>query len=150
MMSYMFEGEMGNEGDTPEISQVSPKIIWVNGCFDVVHAGHIEMIKFARSLGQELVVGLDTDERVQASKCPSRPLNNLYNRTKVMSAIRYVDKVVSFGTNEELIDAIRTSNVDTIVVGEEYKGRVIGSEVVKNIVYFPRMYDLSTTKIVSK
>ena len=66
-MNYMFDdnsGDMGNEGITPEISQVTPKTIWVNGCFDVIHAGHIEMLKYAYSLGQRLVVGLDTDERV--------------------------------------------------------------------------------------
>ena len=134
----------------PEISQVTPKTIWVNGCFDVIHAGHIEMLKYARSLGQRLVVGLDTDARVKESKGNSRPLNIYENRKRVMEAIRYVDEVVSFGTDEELINAIRNSNAYTIVVGEEYKGRVIGSEVVESITYFPRLYDLSTTKIVSK
>jgi rfaE bifunctional protein nucleotidyltransferase chain/domain len=160
MMSYMFEGEMGDKGLsldtqrkiglTPQISQVSPKTIWINGCFDVVHAGHIEMIKYAYSLGQRLVVGLDTDARVQEFKGISRPINTYENRKHVMEAIRYVDEVVPFGTDDELIAAIRNSNAHTIVVGEEYKGRVIGSEIVENITYFPRMYDLSTTKIVSK
>ena len=159
-MSYMFEGEMGDKGLsldtqrkiglTPGISQVSPKTIWINGCFDVLHAGHIEMIKYAHSLGQRLVVGLDTDARVQKSKGISRPLNTYENRKRVMEAIRYVDEVVPFGTDDELIAAIRNSNAHTIVVGEEYKGRVKGSEVVENITYFPRMYDLSTTKIISK
>ena len=156
MMSYMFEQDKEDKGDTPEISQVTEiyfptfKTIWINGCFDVLHAGHIEMIKYAYSLGQRLVVGLDTDARVQESKGISRPLNTYENRKRVMEAIRYVDEVVSFGTDDELIMAIRNSNAHTIVVGEEYKGRVIGSEIVENIAYFPRMYDLSTTKIVSK
>lgn len=150
MMSYMFEGENGNEGDTPEISQVSPKTIWVNGCFDVLHAGHIDMLKYARSLGQRLVVGLDTDERVRSSKGPTRPINTYFFRKKVMESIRYVDEVVSFGTDDELFAAIRNSNADTIVVGAEYKGHVKGSNLVDNVVFFPRMYDLSTTKIVSK
>ena len=153
MMNYMFDdnsGDMGNEGITPKISQVTPKTIWVNGCFDVIHAGHIEMLKYAYSLGQRLVVGLDTDERVQQSKGPTRPINNFVNRKRVMEAIRYVDEVVPFGTDEELFDAIRNSNACTIVVGEEYKGRVKGADIVENITYFPRLYDLSTTKIVSK
>ena len=67
-----------------------------------------------------------------------------------MEAIRYVDKVVTFGTDDELIGEIRKSGADTIVVGAEYKGRVIGAEVVENTVFFPRLYDLSTTKIISK
>jgi rfaE bifunctional protein nucleotidyltransferase chain/domain len=170
MMSYMFEGDIGDKwdkGNLPEISQVSPvdhlkyfenhpqiknpkKTIWINGCFDVLHAGHIEMIKYAHSLGQRLVVGLDTDARVQEFKGISRPINTYENRKRVMEAIRYVDEVVPFGTDDELIAAIRNSNAHTIVVGEEYKGRVIGSEIVENITYFPRMYDLSTTKIISK
>jgi cytidyltransferase-like protein len=64
---------MGMEGIiTPEISQVTKPqtTVWVNGCFDVVHAGHIELLKYARSVGDRLVVGLDTDERVQSLKDP--------------------------------------------------------------------------------
>lgn len=134
----------------PEISQLTPKTIWVNGCFDVIHAGHIEMIKYASALGQRLVVGLDTDERVRNSKGPSRPINILRNRISVMESIKYVDKVVTFGTDEELIQQIVENNADIIVVGEEYKGRVIGADKVKTVTYFPRLFDLSTTNITSK
>jgi len=142
--------ELGNEGNTPEISQVTPKTIWVNGCFDVLHAGHIDMLKYARSLGQRLVVGLDTDERVSESKGPSRPINKYEFRRKIMESIRYVDQVVAFGSDEQLMEAIRNSNADTIVVGVEYKGHVKGSDLVENVVFFPRLYDLSTTNITSK
>ena len=134
----------------PEISQVTPKTIWVNGCFDVIHAGHIDMIKYAKSLGQVLVVGLDTDERVQSNKGLSRPINTLALRIKVMESIRFVDHVVSFGSDDELMAQIRASNADTIVVGEEYKDHVIGSKIVENVVFYPRKYGLSTTSILSK
>ena len=134
----------------PEISQVTPKTIWVNGCFDVIHAGHIDMIKYAKSLGQILVVGLDTDERVQSNKGLSRPINTLALRIKVMESIRFVDHVVSFGSDDELMAQIRASNADTIVVGEEYKDHVIGSKIVENVVFYPRKYGLSTTSILSK
>jgi rfaE bifunctional protein nucleotidyltransferase chain/domain len=134
----------------PEISQVSPKIIWVNGCFDVLHAGHIEMLKYARSVGDYLVVGLDTDARVKQSKGESRPINNLENRKRVMEAIRYVDKVVTFGSDDELKVCIHNSGAQAIVVGAEYEGRVIGSDLVEEIILFPRLFDLSTTNIVSK
>ena len=135
---------------TPEVSQVSLPIIWVNGCFDVIHAGHIDMIEYAKSLGQRLIIGLDTDERVQSNKGPSRPINTLALRIKVMESIRFVDHVVSFGSDDELIAQIRASNASTIVVGEEYKGRVIGADSVDNVIFYPRKYDLSTTKIISK
>jgi len=134
----------------PEISQVAPKTIWVNGCFDVIHAGHIDMIKYAKSLGQILVVGLDTDERVQSNKGLSRPINTLALRIKVMESIRFVDHVVYFGSDDELMAQIRASYADTIVVGEEYKGRVIGDDIVDNVVFYPRKYGLSTTSILSK
>jgi D-beta-D-heptose 7-phosphate kinase/D-beta-D-heptose 1-phosphate adenosyltransferase len=140
------------EGDnTPEISQVTKPqtTVWVNGCFDVVHAGHIELLKYARSVGDRLVVGLDTDERVQSSKGPTRPINSLLHRKAVMEAIRYVDEVVEFGSDEALQNAIQWSKATFIVVGKEYEGRVIGSEFVKEVKYFDRLYDLSTTNIVS-
>lgn len=133
-----------------KVSQVSNHVVWVNGCFDVIHAGHIDMLKYARSLGQYLVVGLDTDERVRSSKGPTRPINTLKHRIKVMDAIRWVDEVVEFGSDAELIASIRASNASTIVVGEEYKGYVIGSNVVEDVVFFPRLYGLSTTKIAGK
>ena len=143
---------MGMEGIiTPEISQVTKPqtTVWVNGCFDVIHAGHIELLKYAQSVGDRLVVGLDTDERVQSSKGPTRPINSLMHRKSVMEAIRYVDEVVAFGSDAALKSAIQWSKATFIVVGEEYKGRVIGSDLVKEVKYFNRLYDLSTTNIVS-
>ena len=140
------------EGDsTPEISQVTKPqtTVWVNGCFDVVHAGHIELLKYARSVGDRLVVGLDTDERVQSSKGPTRPINTLQHRKAVMEAIRYVDEVVAFSSDDTLKNAIQWSKAKFIVVGAEYKGRVIGSEFVQEVKYFDRLFDLSTTNIVS-
>jgi len=135
-------------GEHPHIKNPK-KIIWVNGCFDIMHAGHIDMLKYAKSLGQKLIVGLDTDERVRSNKGPSRPVNNLYLRVKFMEAIRYVDEVKTFGSDDELKALIRISNADTIVVGEEYKnGMVIGKELVKNIVFYPKQYGLSTTKLI--
>jgi len=138
-------------GSTPKISQVTKPqtTIWVNGCFDVVHAGHIELLKYARSVGDRLVVGLDTDERVRHSKGQDRPINSLLHRKSVMEAIRYVDEVVEFSTDEALRNAIQWSGAKFIVVGKEYEGRVIGSELVKEVKYFDRLYNLSTTNIVS-
>ena len=130
----------------PEISQVT---IWVNGCFDVIHAGHIELLRYASRLGQRVVVGLDTDERVQQSKGFTRPINTLQHRKTVMESIRYVDEVVAFGSDKALRNAITWSGADIIVVGKEYEGRVIGSELVKEVKYFERIGNLSTTNIVS-
>ena len=156
----MYKGKLGianrvireMEGDsTPEISQVTKPqtTVWVNGCFDILHAGHIALLKYARSVGDRLIVGLDTDERVQSSKGPTRPINTLQHRKAVMEAIRYVDEVVAFGSDDALRNAIQWSKAKFIVVGKEYEGRVIGSELVQEVKYFDRLFDLSTTNIVS-
>ena len=72
------------------------KTVWTNGCFDILHRGHVEMFKFAKSLGDELIVGLDTDEKIKESKGSDRPFNNLEDRELVVASIRYVDKTISF------------------------------------------------------
>jgi rfaE bifunctional protein nucleotidyltransferase chain/domain len=127
-----------------------PSIIWVNGCFDVLHMGHIELLRYAKLLGQTLIVGTDSDQRIKSNKGFSRPINNLALRVKFLEAIRYVDTVVTFDTDEQLNDLVRFYNADTMVVGEEYKGcRIVGGECVKNIIFYPKQYGLSTTKLVN-
>ena len=127
-----------------------PNIIWVNGCFDVLHMGHIELLRYAKLLGHTLIVGTDSDQRIKSNKGFSRPINNLALRVKFLEAIRYVDTVVSFDTDEQLNDLVRFYNVDTMVVGEEYKGRrIVGGECVKNIIFYPKQYGLSTTKLIN-
>ena len=128
-----------------------PNIIWVNGCFDVLHMGHIELLRYAKLLGHTLIVGTDSDQRIKSNKGFSRPINNLALRVKFLEAIRYVDTVVSFDTDEQLNKLIRFYNADTMVVGEEYKGRrIVGGECVKNIIFYPKQYGLSTTKLISQ
>ena len=128
-----------------------PNIIWVNGCFDVLHMGHIELLRYAKLLGHTLIVGTDSDQRIKSNKGFSRPINNLALRVKFLEAIRYVDTVVSFDTDEQLNKLIRFYNADTMVVGEEYKGRrIVGGECVKNIIFYPKQYGLSTTKLINQ
>ena len=127
-----------------------PNIIWVNGCFDVLHMGHIELLRYAKLLGHTLIVGTDSDQRIKSNKGFSRPINNLALRVSFLEAIRYVDTVVTFDTDEQLNDLVRFYNADTMVVGEEYKGRrIVGGECVKNIIFYPKQYGLSTTKLVN-
>ena len=83
--------------------------VWTNGCFDILHRGHIELFKFAKeSFDAELVVGLDTDERVKAAKGSDRPKNSLEDRMALVSSIRYVDRVFSFSSDQQLRDLIKT------------------------------------------
>lgn len=127
------------------------RIVWVNGCFDVLHRGHIELFKYARSLGDYLVVGVDTDERVKESKGFSRPFNNLEDRIALLGAIKYIDETRAFDTDNELETQILLSEAKVIVVGSDYKNKnVIGSHLVGEVKFFDRIKNYSTTKVLEK
>jgi rfaE bifunctional protein nucleotidyltransferase chain/domain len=125
------------------------KVIWTNGCFDILHRGHVELFKFCKSQGDYLVVGIDTDSRVKESKGPSRPFNNQEDRKFFLEAIKYIDKVVLFSTDEELGQRLVESNVDTMIVGSDWKGKiVVGQEKVNKVLFFDRIGTYSTTNIL--
>ena len=73
-------------------------VVWTNGCFDVVHKGHIELFKYAKSLGNKLVVGIDSDFKVRIDKGLNRPFNNEQDRKIMLKAIKYIDEVIIFNT----------------------------------------------------
>lgn len=124
------------------------KKIWVNGTFDVLHIGHIRLMLHAASLGI-LRVGIDTDERVRSKKGMGRPFNTLDNRMEFVSAINGVDSVVSFGSDDELIEKIKEWEPDIMVIGDDYKyHEIIGVEYVPKIEFFEKIDGLSTTKIL--
>jgi len=126
------------------------KNIWINGCFDIVHMGHIELFKYAKSLGNKLVVGIDTDDRVRTLKGASRPINSQENRKKFLESIRYIDKVVIFNSPDCLVSEIKKNNIDLIVVGDDYRNKqVIGSEYVDKVIFFPKISNLSTSAILN-
>jgi len=123
--------------------------VWVNGTFDVLHRGHLELLEYAHSLG-EVRVGIDTDERVKELKGNDRPFNTYEDRSYFMSRINGVSSVVSFSSNEELCDRIREWEPNYLIVGSDYKNKeVIGSQFAKEIIYFDRIGEYSTTKILS-
>ena len=127
------------------------KKVWINGCFDIIHRGHIEMFKHAKSLGGFLAVGIDSDSRVKKLKGSSRPINNQEDRKFLLKSISYIDKVIIFDTEEDLTSYINIYNPDVMVVGSDYKNKkVVGSEHAKKLIFFNRISAYSTTKIVSK
>lgn len=123
------------------------KVIWTNGCFDILHRGHIELFKYAKSLGNWLVVGVDTDERVKKSKGDSRPFNTLKDRVAMLESIKYIDEVVAFSEDSELETCVLQSDATIMVIGSDYRGkRVIGAQYVDEIKFFDRLGEYSTTK----
>lgn len=122
--------------------------VWVNGTFDVLHIGHIRLLEFANTIGK-VRVGLDTDDRIREKKGNGRPFNTLQDRMEFMSSIKFVDSVVSFSSDDELRSKIKEYGADVMVIGSDYKGKnIIGEEIFKNILYFERIPNKSTTEIL--
>ena len=124
-------------------------IIWTNGCFDILHRGHIEMFKYAKSLGTKLYVGIDSDEKVKQDKGKSRPINNVSDRKFILESIKYIDKVCIFHSKEGLEDKIEEVLPDIMVIGSDWKGKkVIGEQYANKLVFFNRIEGYSTTEIL--
>ena len=125
------------------------KIGFVNGCFDVLHLGHIRLFNFAKRNCDHLIVAIDSDSRVKKLKGVTRPLNNQNDRSEFLLSIQSVDEVKVFQTEKELIGLIKLINPDIMIVGSDYRDRrVIGSEYAKQLIFFERIEGYSTSKIV--
>lgn len=130
------------------------QIVFTNGCFDVVHSGHVECLQQARSLGDVLVVGLNSDASVRRLKGPGRPVNTADHRARVLAALACVDYVVVFEEDSpvSLIEAIRP---DFLVKGGDYRAdQIVGREVVEayggKAVIVPEVLGQSTTRLLSQ
>lgn len=127
------------------------KVVWTNGCFDVLHRGHFEMLQYAKSLGDKLVVGIDTDKKVKIDKGSTRPFNHQEDRKFALECIRYVDEVVLFNSPQELELLIKTYSPDVMVIGSDWKDKpVVGQQHAKKLMFFDRIGNYSTTKILEQ
>jgi rfaE bifunctional protein nucleotidyltransferase chain/domain len=125
--------------------------IWVNGCFDILHFGHLELLKFASSLGDRLCVGIDSDQRIKSMKGESRPVNDQYFRKYLLESLVWVDKVYIFDTDLQLERYIESLHPAHMVIGEEYKSkRIIGSQYCDKITFVPKIGGYSTTDLIKK
>jgi rfaE bifunctional protein nucleotidyltransferase chain/domain len=125
------------------------KIVFTNGCFDLIHTGHVCYLSSARQLGDLLVVGLNTDRSVSAIK-PGRPIISQEQRAVVLSALEMVDYVTFFDedTPRELIKTLRP---DVLVKGADWAfENIAGREFVKEVQRIPLVGGISTSKIIDK
>lgn len=121
--------------------------IFVNGTFDIVHIGHIKLLEYARSYCNSFVlVAVDSDVRVKQLKGYNRPINSQHDRLNLLSALKFVDRVEIFDTDQELVDLIKDFEPDIMVKGSDYQGKpIIGAEYCKEIKFYDRLGNYSTT-----
>ncbi len=125
-------------------------IVFTNGCFDLLHLGHLSYLKYAKSLGKILVVGLNSDSSIKALKGDDRPVNDELTRSAMLSSLEFVDYVCVFDelTPLELVKAIKP---DILVKGKDYAGKeVVGSEYAKKVVLADFVDGYSSTKTIEK
>jgi len=125
------------------------KVGFTNGCFDVLHIGHIKMLNYIKNQCDFLVVGIDSDSRVSKNKGPERPFNCQGDRKLMLKSLKSVDEVFIFNTEEALENLVKLISPDLMVVGSDYEEkRVVGSQHAKELKFFRRIDGYSTTKIL--
>jgi D-beta-D-heptose 7-phosphate kinase/D-beta-D-heptose 1-phosphate adenosyltransferase len=123
----------------------------VNGTFDILHRGHLELLEYAMSCGSYLLVAIDTDRRIKELKGNDRPIINQYDRKFHLEMLKPVNEVVLFDSKEELIKIIQDYKPDIMVKGSDYKGRsVTGETYVPEVIYYERLGEYSTTNIIQR
>ena len=135
-------------------SRTNKKLVFTNGVFDILHAGHVDYLSKSRSLGDYLIVALNTDSSVSRLKGPTRPVNSLADRMAVIEALRCVDCVVSFGedTPERIIGEIKP---DIHVKGGDYSIESLPESTIVHsyggqVVILPLLEGRSSTRIIDK
>jgi D-glycero-beta-D-manno-heptose 1-phosphate adenylyltransferase len=129
------------------------RLVFTNGCFDILHRGHVNYLAFARAQGDALIVGVNTDSSVRRNKGANRPINNEADRAAVLTSLRSVDYVVLFDDDEPrpLIDVLRP---DVLVKGKDWAHYVSGRDIVEQsgglVVLADMVEGLSTTGTIER
>jgi rfaE bifunctional protein nucleotidyltransferase chain/domain len=125
------------------------KLVFTNGCFDIIHAGHVRYLKIAKALGDVLIIGLNSDKSVSAIK-PGRPVNPQDQRAEVLSSLEMVDYVTLFD-EETPYELIKLLQPDILVKGGDWKkADIVGSDIAKETFSLPYIKGISTTEIIER
>jgi D-beta-D-heptose 7-phosphate kinase/D-beta-D-heptose 1-phosphate adenosyltransferase len=132
------------------LKKAGRKAVFTNGCFDLLHAGHIYSLEKARSLGDFLFLGLNSDASVRRLKGAPRPFNKAADRALVLAALQAVDAVVIFGEDTPL-KLIKALKPDILAKGADYRNStVVGSEFAGRVALIPLLKGRSTTALAGK
>jgi D-beta-D-heptose 7-phosphate kinase/D-beta-D-heptose 1-phosphate adenosyltransferase len=119
--------------------------VFTNGCFDILHRGHIELLKYCREIGSVVIVGINTDKSIQKLKGPSRPINNQEDRKFMLNSLKFVDQVYFF--NEETpYNLIKSIKPDIIVKGGDYIAKNVVGHDLCEVKIFEYIDGYSTTE----
>jgi D-beta-D-heptose 7-phosphate kinase/D-beta-D-heptose 1-phosphate adenosyltransferase len=139
--------------EVKRLREAGKRIVWTNGCFDIMHAGHAQYLNFARRQGDALIVGVNSDASIRANKGEGRPIVGQEDRAEVLAALECVDYVVIFDDPTPL-DMIRAICPDVLVKGADWKGAVVGQEEVEQaggkVVLADILPNRSTTGIINR
>ena len=125
------------------------KKVFVNGTFDLLHRGHIELLNYAMTQGGHVCVGIDTDDRVRQMKGPTRPIHNQEERKFFLENLKAVDEVRFFSNDKELEGLVKSYQPDIMIVGSDWKDKsVIGSYWAAKLIFFDRVGEYATTKTI--
>lgn len=126
------------------------KLVFTNGCFDLIHRGHLQTLSFAKSRGEKLVVALNSDESVRRLKGEDRPIKNITERMAVMAELKDVDFVMSFEEDTPL-EIIKRCKPDVLVKGSDYElTKIVGADIVPEVYQSPMIEGLSTTGLLTR
>ncbi len=124
--------------------------IFVNGTFDILHRGHLEMLQYAKSLGDFLMVCIDSDSRVKELKGSDRPINTESDRRFMLESLKWVDRCWVFDDEEELETIIEIYKPDIMVKGSDYRGKhIVGEQHCKEIRFYEHTGH-STTRLIQR
>lgn len=125
-------------------------VVFTNGCFDILHVGHLELLEKAKSFGDVLIVGMNSDSSVKQIKGPDRPILIEQDRARLLAAIEMVDYVVLFD-EETPFELLRQIKPNILVKGEDYKpDEIIGRDIVDEVKIIPFVRGKSTSSIIDK
>lgn len=136
------------ENTVTRLKKQGKRVVFTNGCFDILHRGHVQYLDKAKSFGDVLILGLNSDASVSALKGPSRPINNEDDRAYILAALESVDYVVKF-TDDTPYELIKIVQPDTLVKGGDYEGKdVVGQDIAGQLKLVDFVDGKSTTKTI--